>query len=313
MFDFSKKKKDENIVVLKKTAPGMCGGTDATQDTSAPTEIKSNEMILFDVSCAFNERFSLVGKDARKTEIGYISAFAAPAKEGTFLFFGKGTGFHRLNEKDFSWAYVKENVFPRLTAIVKEENLAKSNGFHSVTHGLPENFGGSVYVLYASGEKISFSNNQSPIITGRTAQKIAVAFDEAMKGERVGLPEVSELKEIRFAEERSDNNYTRATLTVLADGTGLNKKESCYGEPKVYESEKPVDFETVAAIKKSIDDNGVLAWEDLPKRTYPPMCKKTMTFVFGDGKEITVDDDKSLPDEISRGFFKIELEMTTKH
>lgn len=315
MFDFLKKKKeDENIVVLKKTEPGMCGGTDATQDKSAPTEIKSDEMILFDVKCALGDRVELVDEAQREVEeIGYISAFAAPAKEGTFLFFGKGGGFRRNDKKDSSWAYVKENVFPRLAVLVKEENLAKKNGFHSVTHGLPENFGGSVSVLYASGEKISFSNNQSPVISGETGKKIARFFDEATKGERVALPGVSELKEIRFAEERGNGGYTKATLTLLADGTGMNKKASRYDDPTVYESEKPVDSDAIAAIKKDIEKNGILAWESLPQRAYIPTRKKTLTFVFGDGREITVTDDKTLPDEISRGFFDIELEMTTRH
>lgn len=69
-------------------------------------------------------------------------------------------------------------------------NLAKDNGFHSETHGLPENFAGSVSIEYASGEKISFSNNQQPILSPNTGLCIKELFSEAMKGEKVSLPDV---------------------------------------------------------------------------------------------------------------------------
>lgn len=149
----------------------MCGGTDATQDTKAPKTISSEEMILFDATSALNN--GQVSPDNRNREsLGYVSAFAASAGEGCFLFLETGECFNRLSEKTASWA------------LVKECNLAKDNGFHSETHGLPENFGGSVSIEYASGEKISFSNNQQPILSPNTGLCIKELFSEAMKGEK---------------------------------------------------------------------------------------------------------------------------------
>ena len=57
---FHKKKQDkpdDGIVILKKTEPGMCGGTDASQDTKAPKEILSEDMILFDVTSALSRGY----------------------------------------------------------------------------------------------------------------------------------------------------------------------------------------------------------------------------------------------------------------
>ena len=307
------KKDNKDIVVLKQTKPGECGGTDATQDKRAPKEIKSEEMILFEATSALNTDPAFSDEERQIEPIGYVSAFAAPAGSGTFLFLEKGAGFWSDGERSRAWAYVKEDLFPRLVKLVREENLARKNGFHSTTHGLPQNFGGRVYVCYASGEKISFSDNQAPIFSAETGRKIVNLFTEVMQGETVKLPAIGSLKEIRFSEERDNGGFTKATLTLHADGTGTNKKSSRYDDPTVYENEKPVDAETVAAIQKNIADTGILAWAELPQRERLLNRKKEITFLFEDGRAITVEDNKVLPDSISGGFFNIELEIITKH
>lgn len=302
--------KKNNIVVLKKTKPGMCGGTDATLDTDAPKEILSQDMILFDVTSALHTKPS---QDSYEELINYVSAFAIKTKEGTFMLLEKRMGYQRRGNGSFSWVLVKENVFPKLVELVRECELAKNNGFHSRTHGLPENFGGSVNIKYASGENISFSNNQTPILSFDAGQKIAELFEDAMKGEKVPLPDLAALTEIRFLEERKDGGFTKATLKFHRDGTGLNIKSAKYDTDKIYESENMVDAETIHQIKNNIEVNGILAWSGLPETEYHYSEKKSMTFVFGDQEEVTVESGRSLPVQIDRGFFNIELEMTTKH
>jgi|GEM_PF-767527 len=313
---FHKKKQDkpdDGIVILKKTEPGMCGGTDASQDTKAPKEILSDDMILFDVTSALSRGYiPSEGKRYSVEKLGYVSAFAAPAGNGTFLFLETGDSFQKRAPKARSWAYVKEDVFPSLVRFVRDRDIAKSNGFHSTTHGLPENFGGSVDIRYASGEKISFSNNQTSIISYDAGAEIAKLFAKAMNGEKAELPVVTSLKEIRFEELRKNGGFTKAVLTIQPDGTGINAKQSKYDDPKIYESEKPVDAETVAAIKKDIEDTGILAWSGLPSNGSSFVTDKQLTFVFDDGREIIVKSDRLVPDQIGRGFFNIELEMTTK-
>ena len=300
MLGFKKKK---SVVVLKRTRKGECGGTDATLDKSAPKTIVSEEMTLFDVTSALH------GDGA----LGYVSAFAAPAGEGTFLFLETGESFQRRAEKSASWALVKADVFPALARLARECELAKQNGYHSKTHGLPENFGGSVRIEYKSGERISYSDNQTPILTLEEGEKIASLFREAMAGEKVALPDAGSLVEIRFAEERENGAFTHAHLTINADGTATNKKSSRFDDPTVYESEKDVDAKSVAAIRRSIADTGLLAWAALPANGYGFSADKSLTFVFANGSEITVRDDRLVPDQLRRGFFNVELEMTTKN
>ncbi len=308
MFKRSKEKPDDGIVVLRDPGPQVCGGTRATLDTRAPKEISSEEMILFDATSALN--VPSLGEDDR---LGYLSAFAAPCGEGTFLLLETAIGFRRRDEKDLRWALVRESVFPALVRLVNECGLAAENGHHSSTAGLPENFGGSVTVRYASGETVSFSDNQAPVLSLETAERIADLFAGAMKGETLPLPDPADLREIRFCENREDGGYTRAALTLNADGTGTNKKASRYDGPKVYESEKPVDAETVSSIRQTAAETGLFAWAGLPVSDFKPLSEKTLTFVFGGGEEISVPGDRILPDQIRDGFFRIELEMTTKH
>ena len=284
------------------------------QDTKAPKEILSEDMILFDVTSALSRGYiPSEGKRNSVEKLGYVSAFAAPVSNGTFLFFEKGDSFQKRAQKTRSWAYVKEDVFPSLVRFVRDRDIAKSNGFNSTTHGLPENFGGSVDIRYASGEKISFSNNQQSIITLAAGAEIANLFTKAMNGEKVELPVVSSLKEIRFEELRKNGGFTKAVLTIQPDGTGINAKQSKYDDPKIYESEKPIDAETVVAIKKNIEDTGILAWSDLPSNGFSYGIDKQLTFVFTDGTEIEVPENRLLPDQIQSGFFDIEMELAVKH
>ena len=298
---------DDGIVVIKRTQPCTCGGTDAYIDTKAPKEIASEEMTLFDVTSAFR---TLVIDDSERLD--YVSAFAARVGGGSFVFL-ETRWYSDYNEPHCEWALLKEDIMPKLTALAREHGLAKNNGYHSQTHGLPEDFGGSVDIRYASGERISISDNQSPVIPYDFGVATAEAFAEALKGERAALPDLSALTAIRYAEEREDGGFTRATLTINPDGTGTNAKTSRYDDPTVYESEKPVDAETVAAIRSSIERCGMLAWADLPESDYKSGPEKTLAFVFADGGVITVPGGKRLPDQLGGGFFNIELEMTTKH
>jgi hypothetical protein len=312
MPDFLKRKKDKNIIILKSTRPNECGGTDATLDKSAPKEIKSEDIVLFDVTSALGFVVGDSGAKAEKfSDIQYISAFASKCGENAFLFLQTASS-HRADPEAPVFSLVKGNIFPELDAIVKKYDLAKQNGYNSTTHGLPENFGGGVKIVYSSGERISFSDNQCPVLPRGAARETAKLIDSYLKRESIAAPDVSALKKIVF-EEKREGGFTKATLSFLPDGTATNKKASQYDGGDIYESEKPVDAKTVLAVKSSIKDNGLLLWNRLPKNEYALEREKSLTFVFENGKEITVTNDRALPAALGGGFFCIELEMTAKN
>ena len=303
----------DGIVVISSTEPGMCGGTDATQDTRAPKEIASEDMIFFSATSALGGVCVLPEANSAPSPYSYVSAFAAPAGDGCFIFLSTRVGFGVGGESKAEWALVRENVFPALVRLTRECGLAESNGRHSTTHGLPENFGGSVDIRYAGGERISFSNNQFPVFTPVTGSRIAETLTRAMEGERLPLPDLSGLREIDYDEEREDGGFTRAALKLLPDGTGVNAKSSRYSDPTVYQSEKPVERETVDAIKENIKRTGILAWAGLPESGFKLGGDKKLTFVFDGGESVTVRSNLLTPGQIGGGFFNIELEMTAKH
>ena len=303
----------KNILKRMKNEPPVCGGNDTTIDPKAPKEILSEEMTLFDVTTALDRDYNQSEKENTLEAMRFVSAFAVASGDSTFMYLETGNHLQRYSEKSGNWAIVKEDIFPSLVKLVRERNMAKNNGYHSMTHGLPENFGGSMDIRYSSGEAISVSDNGSPILNWETGYEIAKLFTEAMKGEKEILPDVSSLREIRFEENRDNGGFTKAVLAFQSDGTGINSKQSKYDNPTIYESSKTVDEKTITAIKKNIEDNGMFAWSRLPSNGYSFNNNKKIDFVFEDGSIITVKNDRLLPGQIRNGFFNIELELTTKH
>ena len=309
------KDKGEDIIYLKKPAKNACGGTTETLDRNAPKEIGSHSIKSFCVESCINNR--TYGPDATDgTDCPYyIYAFAEPGQEGSFIYFECLEEPYEDSERTVGVAYVKEDVFPELDGLVRELGLVSENGHHSRTHGLPQDFGGSVLIRYESGEKISFSDNQAPIISKKSAIRLTSFFKKALKGRQLPLPDAEKLSSIEFEELRENGGFTKATLTFNPDGTGTNKKTSKYEDPTVYQSEKPVDAQTMTAIKKTVAEKRMFWWPSLPESEIKTAFNhnKTLTLVLDDGTAYKFSNAKELPDKIDRGFFNIELEMTTKH
>jgi hypothetical protein len=321
MIDFFRKNKKNaekikptanDVVVIKRSDPKSCGGTDATQNINAPKTINSDKIVFFSVTSALHPS-KKVSHETENIAPGYVSAFGIPVKNGTFLFLETGRSFSCHDKRNFSWALVKDDPFTELAQIVKCHNLAKNNGFHSRTHGLPENFGGSVEILYDDGEEISFSNNQVPVISSDAGTEIAQFFTEKMNGEKALLPDTDSLSEICYCEERGDGGSLKADLHILNDGSGVIKRASRNSEGTEYTNDIPVDKARVDEIKKIISNHGMFAWQGAIDAKHHVKENSKITFGFANGEEIVVEDHRSLPEKISVAFFNIKLEIAVKH
>lgn len=306
------KKNKPDVVVIREPAKNACGGTTETLDRNAPKDIESHNIVYFLVESALGRQVNKDGS-VNQPDFSFVSAFATPSDKGTFIFYENNERFGRHRNRNGSWVFIKDNMSGKLDALVRECDLIKNNGHNSATHGLPDNFGGSVLIEYDSGETISFSNNQSPIIDCSTGIKIDKLFREMMGSKQVKLPPVDSLRQILFEEDRGDDGYTRACLTINDDGTATNRKEAKYSDPNVFQSEKPVDAETVAAIKENINKTGIFAWPVLTDSSYSFTRDQVITFKFDGADDITVTNSKRAPADLHNGFFNIVLEMTTKH
>lgn len=297
---------EDGIIYLKRTKANVCGGTDATLDTAAPKKIDSDLIRVFFAESALG--FSM--GEGFGDRLTYVSAYAAPCDAGTILCLS--SSYDNGRTVDFSHVVIKEDVMTPLASLVKRLDLAKNNGYHSRTHGLPRNFGGEVRIEFEGGEKISYSNNQTPILKGEEGEAIYEFFKEAMSKETADLPEADGIASVTYYDKKADG-YTRASLTIRDDGTGVNVKESLFSdEDTPYVSEKEVTAETVDFIKNTAKNSEMFAWRGLPENRYS-RGEETLTFRFRDGKEITVDNKRDLPRQLGGGFFKIELELETKN
>ena len=296
--------------LFSRNEPPMCGGSTDSYDESAPKTIQSNDMVFFDVTTKMPYR----GVDPEHNRmmpdpIGFFSAFAVPAFKGSFVFLETSQYGRRGEYGKREWAYVKYDIFPALTEIVKEFEVAKGNGVYHKTHGLPENFGGDANITFASGEEINFSDNQSPILGTDVSLRFIEEFTKALRAEKIILPVVDDLAQITYREDRDRGGFTKCVLTLNEDGTGNVKSAARYDDPKIYESERALEKEAVAKIKDKITANGVFGWAEHPKRKYTAGNEESLTFVFKDGNEIKVPGDRALPDQIQGAFFDIELEI----
>ncbi|MBP5270653.1 MAG: hypothetical protein ILO42_06825 [Clostridia bacterium] len=304
-----KKKKDgdtDTVVVLKRTGRNMCGGTDATQDLSAPKEIGCDRMTYFS---ATSELGYAGGFYAEK--LHFISACAIPDGGGSFLLLVTGRGYSD-DPPERMLGYVKKDIFPDLVKLVNETGLAEKNGYHSRTHGLPRDFGGSVSIDYADGERISFSDNQTPVLSMETAIAIERVFLDAIAGDKAELPPLSELDYVVFRDDSENGGFEEEQLVFLPDGSADVTCFSRYDDPRIFESSKHIDAETVSGFMKKIESSLMLAWAGLPDAEYRLGAKESIRFVFKEDSgipDINVEGKKKLPDDVGRAAFDIKLKL----
>ena len=288
--------------------PQMCGGVSQNFDENAPKTIKSDKMVFFKAESALH---TLYDPDYQKENhwINHISAYAAPVDGGCLITLTAGD---RRDRNESTWAFVKENIFPGLAALVKEADLAAANGRRSFVYGLPENFGGSVLIKYDSGEKIDYANNQSPVFGKDFAAKLYELFLQALKGERVQLPDAGQITAVKFHETRM-SSYTHAELTPNADGTYNMQKIYKFDDSPPSEYNNTVSADVLEKIKDTAQKNAVLIWSKLPKSEFDDFIQKTLTFVLDSGEEIVVKNDRAFPGQLSGAFYAIERELLANY
>ena len=287
----------------------MCGGTSRSVDETAPKTIQSDCMTFFKVVTDMQVIAEICDPSTPNLWINYIYAFAIPVDGGSMLFLSANDGYKR-NES--SWALVKYDIFPELVELVRDASLAASNGKNSFTNGLPKNFGGEVRIEYDSGEMIRYSDNQSPVTSKAFGRELYALFTEAMKAEKIPVPSAEKIKAVRFSEDYGEGCYTRIELEDNGDGTCVYRSKRKYDSPQVYEDEKILPDELMKLIREKADRNGMLMWDRLPANKFHFGEVKYLSFVFEDGSEVTVSNDRLLPEPMAGAFFAIELELTSK-
>ncbi len=130
--------------------PPVDGGVTNVIDTNAPKTISSTEIVSFD--CSFS---TLVLSDPGSLG-NSLYTLHAERKDGAAI----GSYSNRDGLGSMSFA-VDASFMDELQQLVASYDLAQYNGSSHSVSGLPDMFGSSINVEYASGEKIIAYDNQS--------------------------------------------------------------------------------------------------------------------------------------------------------
>lgn len=125
----------------------VCGGVTDNTDYNAPKEIKSENLTSLSVGFYHEDKYN-------RSSGRYYNFVLEPDGEGKLIF------KENFASEGFE---VDKSVLGDVQAIIKKYNLAKSNGYHKTTAGLPPQFEKCFFeAKYDSGEYISFSENSDP-------------------------------------------------------------------------------------------------------------------------------------------------------
>lgn len=132
----------------------VCGGVRHQVDTNAPKVIASTQITAF--SC----RTSATGLPRNRSPLaGCCFRFQATKTLGSFR---QSNASAVLREFTFR---PEESFMDALQKLVDEYHFARYNGTYYSISGLPDFFGTELQIDYASGESVSFSNNQNRLIS----------------------------------------------------------------------------------------------------------------------------------------------------
>lgn len=140
------------------------GGTVEYADPAAPKTIESTEITSF----SFYASMLSILND------GSFPSLTEPCYEFSAERDGDAVTITRNGEtlqKDASF-------MAQLQAVIEKHNFAQYNGEYHQTYGLPDDFGATINVKYASGEKIYAMNNQTMFLPTEAVVDLVALFCE---------------------------------------------------------------------------------------------------------------------------------------
>ena len=154
--------------------PNTGGGKTDNTDPNAPKVISSTEITSFE--CSFTTANSLNPDRLGRRFYRFEAALQN----------GKVIGSYRSEvssspDETVSGSFETDSFFmTELQNVVAEQDIAKYNGISIRVGGLPPKLGSRIYIIYASGEKISAANNQSNFLTVAEMEALEALFHKAI-------------------------------------------------------------------------------------------------------------------------------------
>ncbi len=157
----------------EKNNDDIDGGVVKRYWSDAPKVIESTEIV------SFHCEISLIAA-CDVDELGHrVYNLDAELKDGEVRV--KYDWYERGGDSDKAEYKADADFMARLQEIVSEYDFAGQNGYYHSVSGLPDMYGGSLHIVYASDECIDIYDNQSGILPYEAEKALVSLFGAATK------------------------------------------------------------------------------------------------------------------------------------
>ncbi len=205
-----------------KESPVSGGVTDKT-DPNAPKEIRSKDISEFSVNFFHETRKNINDEQFFDFEV-------KKNDEGILMAEETNTGISQKADKD---------LLDSLQEVIDRYRLVSMNGYYRVTAGLPPEYQKcTLRVIYGSGEKLSFSENNNPSAKWTAAVYDVFAKWFAEKGDDSLYPQREESLVSRMDIDVKENSILRQYMTVHVKQEDAIDRDEQLLEKLIYDDEK---------------------------------------------------------------------------
>ena len=193
----------------------LCGGTTDRTDRQAPKVINTKNIM------SLSTHFSLVGEWQSGRDIVECELVIKPNESGIMT----------VTEPTLSISYeADKELLDKVQDIIDREGLARKNGIYKVTAGLPPEFQPCYLIVdYASGERLSFTENNEPEAAWAKQMYLLAADWFAQKGSPAMLPPNEKEQVEKLSVELNEKGLkTRYSAILVDDENAINGERELF-------------------------------------------------------------------------------------
>ncbi|MBQ4067546.1 MAG: hypothetical protein IJD22_07880 [Clostridia bacterium] len=280
----------------KKADPDTIDGgvVKSYTDPDAPKVIESTEITDFDCTVSM---LSSSYEEFRGREYSFKATLQDNSVKGTYSYYTRGSD----DRADYSFE-ADDGFMSSLYGIVSKYELSQHNGYYHFVSGLPAMYGSKLTVLFASGEKIYASDNQSSFIGADVLRELIALFEGS-----AGVKNEKEWSGIEFSRSHMNWNYC-FNISILPDAEGNTVVSGFCNDSDG--TEYSVDDYFVIS-DEGLEKLKALSLDDLPKAKKKPFfgiqvddeTTEKLLLLYPDGSE----EEKELSSDTLTAIFDIAL------
>ena len=198
---------------MKRDSDILCGGVTDRTDKNAPDKILSKDLTGFYANFFLSTRCT---RDQR-----HNFCFSVKQTDGALTAWDEISGCR--SEAD-------DKLLSELQKIIELNDLAKRNGIYKVTAGLPPEFQPCYLIVdYASGERLSFTENNEPEAAWAKQMYLLAADWFAQKGSPAMLPPNEKEQVEKLSVELNEKGLkTRYSAILVDDENAINGERELF-------------------------------------------------------------------------------------